>query len=207
MKKMQNQMSEVGSRKSKKVISLFAKFCLPRLRGLPRFQPLALSPQPFPRRGFTTLELLFVILLISLLLALLTPGIRTLHRDSLKRRTQTELQTLAQAIHQYQLTYGTLPESISNFEPSLNIAPLLPYHPIDNPRKILFLTLPPSRILDESATTYLVRYLDPWGSPYRIQLHRANDDTSDAPVTGFLLSSPGPDKTPNTSDDISLHSF
>ena len=176
-------------------------------------QPLALSPFT---RGFTTIELLFVILLISLLLALLSPGIRTLHRDALKRRAQTELQTLSQALHNYQLAYGTLPQGISSaVDNTLNIEPLLP-NSEHNPRAILFITIPPSRLKYETTLDGFL-YLDPWGTPYRIFYHP--NDKEDSAITGFTLISYGPNKTrdinistttfqiPQDSDDLFLQSF
>ena len=158
--------------------------------------------QPCLRRAFTSIELLFVIVLISLLIGLLVPGVKALHRDAQKRRAQTDLQTLAQALRNYQLAYGHLgpftntTASAASTEPPkpfpLDVSALRPGHS-ENHRDILFITTP----------SRSSRYTDPWGNSYHILFGRDNADE----ISGFTLSSPGPDKTPGTSDDISLHSY
>ncbi len=155
---------------------------------------------PIPSAAFTTQELLFVIVIIALLIALLVPAIRALHRDALKKQARTELNALAQAILNYQLAYGTFPDitettGATDTADDLDIRALLP---ANNPRNILFITVPPSRLNDDN------HYLDPWGSRYHIQYHADNDSDT---ITSFTLLSCGPDKTPSTADDLICHSY
>ncbi|MCL1887481.1 MAG: hypothetical protein FWF96_01245 [Kiritimatiellaeota bacterium] len=145
--------------------------------------------------AFSTLELLFVALLISLLIGLLTPAVRALNRDAQKRRAQTDLQTLAQALHNYQLAYGVFPffddiPQTSTHGVELDVSPLMPGHE-RNPRDILFVELPRKR----PATDNPNHYLDPWGMPYRVHYVIPDDDT---PVSGFILLSGGPMKNVQT---------
>ena len=180
-----------------------------------------------PRRAFSTLELLFVVTLITLLIALLTPGVRVLHRDALKRHAKTELESIAQALLNYQLAYGVFPppndappggedktftwtdetrtpQSISGEAYELDLIPLLPGSE-ENPRDILFITVSPARMgkTDESPRLHF----DPWGVPYRIIfLYGEKNEDDESPATGFILISCGPDKNPGGNDDIILQS-
>jgi len=174
---------------------------------------------PRLRRGFSTLELLFVVSLISILIALLNPGVRVLHREMLKHRAKTELQSLAQALLNFQLAYGVLPFDpeaelpANGFEP-LDVSLLLPAH---NPRNIAFITLPQSLRPENLQNQYIfLHHPDPWGMPYHIH-YRV--DSESGSVTGFILVSGGPNKIlettfsgntlsfPANSDDLLLQSY
>ena len=185
--------------------------------------PFPLSPFTSNARGaFSTLELLFVVFLISLLIGLLTPGVRALHRDALKRRAKNELEMFAQALLNYQLAYGVLlkpaedgstpasrfsalddtrkPFSLPSNLPAaheLALSHLLPDSEF-NPRGILF--------FDSKTARSDHRLLDPWDVPYHvIYIHKDAAD-ADSPVSGFILISCGPNKTPGGNDDIILQS-
>lgn len=61
------------------------------------------------KKGFTILELLLVIGVLSLLMAISIPVIRSIHATALKRRAQSEATLLVQAAMRYRAEYGFWP--------------------------------------------------------------------------------------------------
>lgn len=73
-------------------------------------QPL-LAAHPSARRGFTMVELLMVILIISILVALILPAINSVRANVLNAAIRTDISQFEQAIAQFKIQYGTEPPS------------------------------------------------------------------------------------------------
>jgi type II secretory pathway pseudopilin PulG len=67
------------------------------------------STLELPRVGFTVLELLIVIGVLTVLLAIMLPTIKTVRSASLRNRAQAEATALAQAAVHYKTEYGFWP--------------------------------------------------------------------------------------------------
>ena len=61
------------------------------------------------RTGFTVIELLMVIGVLSILLAISLPTIKTVHAAILRKRAESEASMLAQAVIHYKSEYGFWP--------------------------------------------------------------------------------------------------
>lgn len=78
-------------------------FLLPTAHG-PR-----LTARRHSRRAFTVLELLMVVGVLSVLMAIIVPTIKTVHTAALRKRAQAEATALAQAAIRYKTEYGFWP--------------------------------------------------------------------------------------------------
>ncbi len=118
---------------------------------------------PQPRAGFTLVEMLTVVVLIGILVA--SSGMALGKANELARRTKAEAECreLVNALISYRSTYGEWPggeRAQGNVDADKAIlTPLI--DPSENKRKLVFLNLPPERLVDGE-------WRDPWGSPYKI---------------------------------------
>lgn len=76
-----------------------------------RARPVFLLPiaRRHSRRAFTVLELLMVVGVLSILMAVVVPTIKTVHTAALRKRAQTEATALTQAVIRYKTEYGFWP--------------------------------------------------------------------------------------------------
>lgn len=79
---------------------------------LPTAHSPRLTARHHSRRAFTVLELLMVVGVLSILLAIIVPTIRTVHAAALRKRAQAEATALAQAAVRYKTEYGFWPGQI-----------------------------------------------------------------------------------------------
>ena len=175
----------------------YPKFCLPRLRGRPYFQPLALSPQPSPRRGFTLIELILVITILSILMALLFASLKAVRRYSREVSTRTELGNLEAAFRQFYDHYGywPIPDNIADDdEPNILLnrqiintlggrAP--EYGDFDlNPDRIPFFEIARIRRTDGNQQEAVSAWGDTYGQPYYVKFDTNGDNTLDFSFAG-----------------------
>lgn len=128
------------------------------------------------RRGFTLMEVLLVLAILVVLASLSTIFISRMQRQAYISAAQAEIGNLTSALELYQIDVLSYPDTNQGLQ-SLRTAPA----DLPNPARWK------GPYLKNDIQT------DPWGSAYTYQLT--------TPET-FVISSPGPDRTPGTDDDI-----
>jgi prepilin-type N-terminal cleavage/methylation domain-containing protein len=151
-------------------------------------RPSALSP----RQGFTLIEVLVVIAIISLLMGMIFPSVATALNSAKKRRAANDAKQIAAAVEIFLKQYGYLPvprteqgfragpgngdfgqEQVQPFteDESKKIIQVLRSTPQNynqnhqlNPKRVVFYD---TEGAEEDGTV-----LDPWGNQYRIKLDR-----------------------------------
>ncbi|HEY1848530.1 MAG TPA: type II secretion system major pseudopilin GspG [Opitutaceae bacterium] len=138
-------------------------------------------PNDAKRRGFTLIEILVVIAIISLIAGLTIANTGKLFGDSKSDVTKLMVnQSLKTPLLTYQIQMGSYPST----EEGLSA-----------------LMVPPSNKADRWRGPYLIEgtklpILDPWGEPYQYRYPGVHNKDS------YDLWSRGPDKTDGTEDDI-----
>lgn len=146
------------------------------------------------RAGFTLLEVLLAIMLLSVLMMVSFPAFRGLERAAGRHRAVAEADAIAQAAIAYRRVYGQWPlEELAGEPPLAALSPetaaivagkdvgehlalsnvvavLRNADPAHNPRRMLFLELPDSS-LDADGTP-----LDPWREPYVLVMARVGEE-------------------------------
>lgn len=135
------------------------------------------SKRRHSRQGFTLLEIMLVVAIIGLLLGAATyyfAGNMGTARDT---RVQADIQTLSTSLKLYNATNGFYPTTEQGLK--------------------ALVTKPDSDPQPTQWHQYIDKLpLDPWQSPYiYVQPGKHNPDS-------FDISSAGPDRQPNTADDI-----
>lgn len=138
--------------------------------------------------GFTLLELLGVMLCIFLLWGMINSAAVSMVQNGRRRQAAADVQTLATAVLSYRQEYGHFPDQEGMWETDLIYCPegivvptgvtkvdasrlmqcLSNTNEVDNPRGIVFLEDPPSRMKEDV-------FLDPWSDAY-IVVADANAD-------------------------------
>jgi prepilin-type N-terminal cleavage/methylation domain-containing protein len=136
------------------------------------------------RSGFTLIELVVVLAILSILISLGSKGLRSARIRAGKAQATTEMHSIEVAIKSYHNTYGKLPviaDKQGRADPEVDVAFSLEVIDIltaenseDNPRKIVFLD---PQTASTSSTNRA--YLDPWGAPYQIALDTDYDGAFD----------------------------
>ena len=127
--------------------------------------------------GFTLLEIMLVIIIIVTLMAVLLPNLKNAMSDSKKGEAQIYITTIAGNLAQYELLNGMPPSSSQGLK-ALMEKPAGDPHP-RKWRQHMEKILP-----------------DPWGVDYRYEFPGRHNKNN------YDVFSCGPDRAPNTEDDI-----
>ncbi|HMP77370.1 MAG TPA: type II secretion system protein [Kiritimatiellia bacterium] len=171
---------------------------------------------PSPRRAFTLIEMLVVIAIIGILVAVLTPALRSAVDRAKRARVQADAKSIENAIRAYYQEYSKLPvadadQGVSDrFYSDADARAILVRLTTNNPRQIIFLEIPSQTNNAPPGT-----YNDPWRTQFGIAL----DNNYDGRVSGVggpmgtytvfapgVAFSAGPDGTMNTTND-NINSF
>lgn len=168
---------------------------------------------PLLRNAFTLIELLVVIAIIGILIAVLTPALRSSVERAKRARVQADAKSIENAIRAYYQEYSKLP--VADNEQGVadrnyldaNARSVLSRLTTNNPRRIIFLEVP------GGATDGT--FLDAWGTQFGVAL----DNNYDGRVSGTggpmgtnsvfapgAAFSAGPDRNMNTTAD-NIYSF
>ncbi len=172
---MQTRLTTTTSLEAGRNRDTTAPAAAPGRSGFPRGRGAA----PARCHGFSLLEVLCVLLVLSILYGFVLSSVTALRKAGEKRHAQTEAVALAQAVKDYRRVYGRWPGTPPESHPALQD---IVYHGaggpysqtnvigalLQNPRGITFLELPPA------LATNLV-HLDPWNNPYLIAMDTNND--------------------------------
>lgn len=121
-------------------------------------------------RGFTIVELMFVILIIAILGGVVAFNFGGIAEKAKVETTKTSMNTIKSALSQYRTQYNSYPPTALGVQ-----------------------ILVVEKFFDKDL-------IDSWGVPFDYYSPTINDPN------GFALISYGPDKQPNTADDITLTS-
>ncbi len=156
-------------------------------------------------KGFTLIELLVVVTIIGILVGLLLPALGAAKTRARIIRARAEIQQLATAWLSYYDEYRKFPSTEITIMDSNAVAILrgTPEEDVpDNPHKIKF----------HDFNTNTIYFCDPWGvrnttnGVYHVALDTNLDNTVSARGNVLYLSvavwSDGPDRQPNTDDDV-----
>jgi general secretion pathway protein G len=129
-----------------------------------------LRPHHAAMRGFTIVELMFVILIIAILGGVVAFNFGGIAERAKVETTKTSMATIKGALAQYRTQYNSYPPTALGVQ-----------------------ILVVEKIFDKEL-------IDSWGVPFDYYSPTINDPN------GFALISYGPDKMPNSADDITLTS-
>lgn len=141
--------------------------------------------------GFTLIEVLLVIVIILMLAGALVVFVLPQQEGAEKNTTRLMLQQVEGALDTYRLNLGHYPT-----EDEGGLKALLEKPTFEN-----------ERLGDRWQGPYLkrgTRLEDAWGSPLRYEVAEVSDDEASKNAPRYKLYSLGPDKQPDTSDDIKL---
>ena len=112
--------------------------------------------------GFSLMELLVVIVIISILVGLLSPILLTARESARRARAKTELRELERACMVYKQTYDSYPFASGPMTPE-NTRILAG----NNPNQIQFMNFKKRAFSDG--------FVDPWGTPYNVEFLNDED--------------------------------
>lgn len=159
-------------------------------------------------RAFTLIELLVVIAIIGILMAILTPALRSSIDKAKRARVQADVNSIANAIRAYYNEYSKLPilnadqgKADKEFKDN-DAKTIIAMLTTNNPRRIIFLEVP------GGATDGT--YLDIWGTQYFVAMDCDYNGMIDVNGTGLgtnrvfapgVAYSAGPDKDESRVED------
>ncbi len=153
-----------------------------------------------PLAGFTLIEVMAVIVIITILATLVFPVVRHAQRDAREKRAMMEVKTLELAIRSYRACYGQWPnqgqaaaDTVYVANNAAVIAALT-----SNPRREVFLQVQQSALSTHPAT--LGSFLDPWLHPYVIVMDENDDRKVTFNAVGVVLTNLNGLVTTNTLD-------
>ncbi len=148
------------------------------------------------KAGFTLVEMLMVLFIVSILLGIVLGSARYAMQMARISRAESDLHTLADALDRFHLVFGEYPPARSATNLVAYSRPALGGETRGGDRDtFLFANLLPSGFTA----------IDPWSNPYAYRVFRPDEPTADvAPEdeTTYTLSSWGPDGKEGTDDDI-----
>ncbi len=153
-------------------------------------------PRAREKSGFTLVEMLTVLFIVSILLGIVLGSARYATQTSRISRAESDLQALADALDRFHLVFGEYPdvESATNLVTYTRDA--LGGESEDGDRTFSF-----ANLLPRGFTA-----IDPWSHPYDYRVFRPDDPRSaninPADETIYTLSSRGPDGKEGSDDDI-----
>jgi len=147
--------------------------------------------------AFTLIELLVVIAIIAILAGLAFPAVQGAMGSAKKSEARNDVNQLAAAVKAFQLEYGRLPATDNNA--ASVVKTLIGSNTTLNPRNIVFFE--PRTAKGGRKGWDGQNYLDPWGTPYKIDLdlgysNKITTDIGDGNKTYFttvIVQSAGPD--------------
>ena len=151
---------------------------------------------PYARgeKGFTLVEMLTVLFIVSILLGIVLGSARYATQASRVSRAESDMHALADALDRFHLVFGEYPdvESATNLVSYARRA-----LGKDDPDSFLFKNLLPAGFTA----------IDPWSHPYQYRVYRPDkpgeNDFKASDETVYELASAGPDGREGTDDDIS----
>lgn len=141
------------------------------------------------KNGFTLIEILTVIAIISILVAILVPVVGIAKSTALRRRAATEMGSIKVAINQFYTDHKYMPwPSVNGVRVGddtwttglANQSPVMDYLTGQNAKKKLYLQIPEK----SRGGTALMQFVDPWGVPYQIGMDRNMDNALIVQGTG-----------------------
>ena len=145
--------------------------------------------------GFTLMEMLVVIAIISTLAGLLLSGVVVARRKAAEKRTSMLLVRLAHAIEVYETDFGDYPPGTGDETSGALLYAALRTTSRNGP----YIELQ-RKELEDVDLDGVEEIVDTWGYPIRYVHHRHYDDE---PGRGkFRVFSVGPDGEPGTADDL-----
>ncbi len=130
------------------------------------------------RRGFTLIEILLVLGILVILGGIVGVSVLKMQQTAFERAAKTQLHSFEAAITAYQLDVGQVPTEGAGFDALVNVPPDLTNQ-----------TKWKGPYFNKSIPA------DPWDQPYVYEWLSADS---------YRIYSAGPDKTPQTDDDINL---
>lgn len=136
------------------------------------------------RGGFTLVEILTVIAIISILVSILVPLAGRAKETALKRRAALEMQSIKVAAMQFHDDHHYMPwptnattkarvgDDMWTTDDPATQAPVMDLLTTNNAMKKLYLQIPEKSQLKVGPS---IAFVDPWGSPYQIGMDRNMD--------------------------------
>lgn len=176
----------------------------------------------FPlQRAFTLIELLVVIAIIAVLMGLLFPAAGGAIDAAKKAQAKNDVVGICNAVRAYNTEYGSFPLVTGATDPEIKstnnglMKVLLGLDDTENPKKIVFMEIPPGKKAGAKTTNGLddqSNFRDPYGEEYWIKYDGDYDNTittwagggatAKAVRTLVIAKSKGKDLTDNTKDDV-----
>jgi len=149
------------------------------------------------QNGFTLIEVLVVIVIISILAAILIPLSGKARESALRRRADTEMQSIKVAVMQFYTDHRYMPWPTEPGDPQVGSdmwtmatddsqVPMMALLTGANPMQKIYLQIPEKsrRKADEEGENIPLRFLDPWGGYYLIGMDRNIDGSVTVQGTG-----------------------
>jgi general secretion pathway protein G len=148
------------------------------------------------RRGFTLMEMLVVIAIITMLAGMLMGGVMVAQKHAAKRRCSVLLARIALSCENYSLDFGDYPPGNGDEKSGAMLYLALNTEKMTGP----YLPGLSTRELADVDFDGVMEILDPWERPVRYLHHSMYEGE---PGRGkFRIISDGPDGVPDTRDDI-----
>jgi prepilin-type N-terminal cleavage/methylation domain-containing protein len=158
-------------------------------------------------RAFTLIELLVVIAIIAILIGLLFPAFRAVQNQAKQTQAKNDLTQIVNAVNAFYTDYGKYPLVTADviYGPAANpnntlFNVLRAQDPANNPRQIVFISPPYVKspmnprsgiatqdatdlVCGVSASVPLGSFVDPWGTPYNIEIDGSYNNQIANPYT------------------------
>lgn len=193
---------------------IVGRLCQTPIRSGSAFHRNALQKQS-PWRGFTLIELLVVIAIIAILVGLLFPAFKAVQNQARSTQAKNDLTQIVNAVNAFYTDYGKYPlvtadTIITGTSTTTNAALLNVLRGMDainNPRQIVFINpsdvknpaSPRSGIATQDATSPVCgvsasvargSFVDPWGTPYNVEIDGSYDNQIPNPYTANAGATP-----------------